>query len=214
MNAAQHPIDIPGRVIVFDYGDVLSMSQSEHDKAGILGTAGATAAEFWPAYWKHREELDRGTLTATEYWTLVGGELGREFGPAHLQRLWAIDFRSWISVEPGSIDILDDLEAGGTRMAFLSNTGVDFGEAFRRAPFARYFEQMFISAELGMVKPDPEIYRHVARELGIEPAEMVFIDNKAENVAGAESIGVTGHVFTGVASLRSFLLSLAADAAA
>lgn len=214
MNAAPHPIDIPGRVVVFDYGEVLSTSQSEHDRAEIVGAAGATAAEFWPAYWKHREGLDQGTLTTTAYWNLVGGELGREFGPAQLQRLWAVDFRSWISVEPGSIDILDDLAAGGTRMAFLSNTGVDFGEAFRRAPFAHYFEQMFISAELGMVKPDPEIYRHAARELGIEPAEMVFIDNKAENIAGAETIGITGHVFTGVPALRSFLTALASDAAA
>ena len=126
-----------------------------------------------------------------------------------MQRLWALDFRSWISVEPGSIDILADLHAGGTRMALLSNAGYDYGDAFRRAPFAQYFEQVFVSAELGMIKPDPDIYRHVARELGLEPAEMVFIDNKRVNVDGAESIGITGHVFTGVAPLRAFLTALA-----
>jgi len=210
----QHPIGIPGRVVVFDYGEVLSMSQSEHDKLGILGTAGASADTFWPAYWKHRDDLDHGTVTIPDYWTRVGAELGLEFGPAQLQRLWAIDFRSWISVEPGSIDILDDLHAGGTRLALLSNAGFDYGDAFRRAPFARYFEQIFVSAEVGMLKPDPEIYRHVARELGIEPSAMVFVDNKSVNVEGAESIGVTGHVFTGVGDLRAFLTNLAEGDAA
>jgi putative hydrolase of the HAD superfamily len=139
----------------------------------------------------------------------VGADLGLDFGAAQLQRLWAADFRGWISVDPESIEVLDDLQAGGTRTALLSNAGFDFGDPFRRAPFARYFEQVFVSAELGMIKPDPEIYRHVARELGIEPAEMVFIDNKKVNVEGAESIGVTGHVFTGAGELRAFLSSLA-----
>jgi putative hydrolase of the HAD superfamily len=202
-------LTIPGRVVVFDYGEVLSMSQSEHDKLGMLGTAGAEAEPFWAAYWKHRDDLDHGTVSIPDYWARVGAELGLEFGPAQVQRLWAIDFRSWISVEPGSIDILAELHAGGTRVALLSNAGFDFGDPFRRAPFAQYFEQVFVSAELGMIKPDPEIYRHVARELGIDPAEMVFIDNKKVNVEGAESIGITGHVFTGVGELRTFLNGLA-----
>lgn len=214
MSRVETTLSIPGRVVVFDYGEVLSMSQSEHDKQGILGAAGAEAATFWPAYWRHRDDLDQGTVSIPEYWARVGADLGLQFGPADVQRLWAVDFRSWISVEPGSIDILADLSAGGTRMALLSNAGFDFGDPFRRAPFARYFEQVFVSAELGMIKPDPEIYRHVARELGIDLSEMVFVDNKAVNVEGAESLGVTGHVFTGVPGLRAFLTALAEEAAA
>jgi putative hydrolase of the HAD superfamily len=212
VSRTEQQLSVPGRVVVFDYGEVLSMSQSEHDKAGILGTAGASGDTFWPAYWKHRDDLDRGTVTIPDYWGRVGAEVGLEFGPAQVQRLWAIDFRSWISVEPGSIDILADLHAGGTRMVLLSNAGFDYGDAFRRAPFARYFEQVFVSAEIGMIKPDPEIYRHVARELGIEPSGMVFVDNKKVNVEGAESIGITGHHFVGVPALRAFLTTLSEGA--
>lgn len=208
MSSVEQKLSIPGRVVVFDYGEVLSMSPSEHDRAGILGTAGASGDTFWPAYEKHRDDLDQGTVTIPDYWARVGAELGLEFDPSQVQLLWAMDFRSWISVEPGSIGVLADLHAGGTRMALLSNAGFDFGDAFRRAPFARYFEQVFVSAELGMIKPDPEIYRHVVRQLGIEPAEMVFIDNKKVNVEGAESIGALGHHFTGVPGLRAFLTTL------
>ncbi len=213
MSRKETTLSISDRVVVFDYGEVLSMSQSEHDKLGILGTAGAEPATFWPAYWRHRDDLDHGTVSIADYWARVGADLGLEFGPAEVQRLWAVDFRSWISVEPGSIDILDDLYNGGTRLALLSNAGFDFGDPFRRAPFARYFERIFVSAELGMIKPDPEIYRHVARELGIEPSAMVFVDNKEVNVAGARTIGVTGHVFTGVPELRAFLTTLADEPA-
>jgi putative hydrolase of the HAD superfamily len=209
VSRTEQELRIPGRVVVFDYGEVLSMSPSERDRADILAAAGAPGDAFWPAYWKHRDDLDHGTVDVPGYWARVGAELGLEFGAAQVQRLWAADFRSWISVEPGSIDVLADLHTGGTRMALLSNAGFDFGEPFRRAPFAAYFEQVFVSAELGMIKPDPEIYRHVARSLGIEPAAMVFVDNKEVNVAGAESIGATGHHFTGVRELRAFLTTLA-----
>ena len=208
MARLQHPLSIPDRVVVFDYGEVLSMSQSEHDQAAIVETARSEPDVFWTAYWRHRDDLDHGTVSVPDYWARVGADLGVEFEPARVQQLWAVDFRSWISVEPGSIEVLDDLRAGGTRMALLSNAGFDFGDAFRRAPFARYFEQVFVSAELGMIKPDPEIYRHVARELGIDPTAMVFIDNKKVNVEGAEGIGVTGHVFTTVDGLRAFLTTL------
>jgi putative hydrolase of the HAD superfamily len=47
-------------------------------------------------------------------------------------------------------------------------------------------------------------------ELGIDAAHMVFIDNREDNVRGAEVLGITGHVFTGAADLRRFLTSLAA----
>jgi putative hydrolase of the HAD superfamily len=205
------PLNIKGRVIVFDYGEVLSMSQSDHDKLGILGTAGAVATTFWPAYWRHRDDLDRGTITIPEYWARVGADLGLDFSPAQVQRLWAIDFRSWISVEPGTIDLLGELHDGGTRLALLSNAGFDFGDPFRRAPFGAYFERVFVSAELGLLKPDPAVYRKVAEELGITTQQMIFVDNKAVNVEGAVALGATGHHFTDASRLREFLASLAAD---
>lgn len=202
-------VSIPDRVIVFDYGEVLSTSQSDADKQRIRAVAGATEEAFWPAYWRHRDDLDHGVVTVSDYWARVGSDLGLRFDPADVQRLWALDFRSWISVEPGSIEILHELAQGGTRMALLSNAGFDFGGPFRSAPFARYFEHIFVSAELGMIKPDPDIYRHVARELGVQPADLVFVDNKAVNVDGARAAGLTGHVFVGVPELRAFLTELA-----
>jgi putative hydrolase of the HAD superfamily len=208
VSSTEQKLNIPGRVIVFDYGEVLSMSPSEHDKLAILEVAGVEADAFWPAYWRHRDALDHGTISVPEYWAKLAADLGVEFGASQVHRLWAVDFRSWISVEPGSIDILHALSAGGTRLALLSNAGFDFGDAFRYSPMGALFEKVFVSAELGLLKPDPEIYRHVAHELGIEPAEMVFIDNKKVNVDGAESIGVTGHHFVGVAELRTFLTAL------
>lgn len=201
-------LSIPGRVIVFDYGEVISRSPSERDRAELLAIAGVDAAAFWASYWAHRDGLDRGTTNVREYWKLVAGDLAVDWAQSRIQELWVADYTGWLSIEPGTFDILAELHAGGTRLALLSNAGFDFASPLRFSPMARFFERIFLSAELGLIKPDPRIFSTVAVELGITPTEMVFIDNKRVNVDGAESLGITGHLFRSPAGLRSFLQTL------
>ena len=202
-------IRIADRVIVFDYGEVISVSQSAADRAALVDLSGIDPRLFWQLYDRYRDDLDQGVTLPREYWNLIARDAGVEWSPAQVQQLWAADIRSWISVEPGTVQLLDELHAGGTRIALLSNAGFDFSDPFRYSPMADFFEAIFVSAELGLIKPDPEIYRVTARELGIALEQMVFIDNKKINVDAATALGVTGHVFTTVAELRAFLESLA-----
>ena len=102
--------------------------------------------------------------------------------------------------------------AGGTPLALLSNAGPDYGSYFRHGPLGDFFTACYVSGELGLLKPHPAIYRHVLDDLGITPAEAIFIDNREANVAGAEALGITGHVFTDADRLRAFLAGLAAPA--
>lgn len=205
-------ISIPGRVIVFDYGEVISRSPSEDDRAALVERAAVDAAGFWPAYWRRRDALDAGTLSITDYWRGVAAELGVSWSDPEIHQLWITDFRGWLSADNATLDILVDLRDGGTRMALLSNAGRDFSSYFRHSPLGALFEGVFVSGELGMVKPDAPIFRHVMDEIGIGPEQMVFIDNKEENVRGAEELGITGHVFTTPSDLRAFLEELARSA--
>lgn len=194
---------------MFDYGEVISLTPTDADRAAILALAGVPAEPFWRAYFAHRDGLDQGTAGVRGYWQAIAAEVGATWSDARIHELWAADFRSWLSVNPGTIEVLGDLKAGGTRLALLSNAGPDFGSYFRHGPLSDYFDAFYVSGELGLLKPEADIYRHVLDELGITAEQMVFTDNRADNVAGAEALGITGHVFTDAASLRSFLTSLA-----
>ena len=217
----REPFSLPGRTVIFDYGEVISLAQSQADRAAIErlaglsdGSSGGAAGErFWAAYYAHRDGLDQGTAGVAAYWRAVADEIGASWDEGRVHELWAADFRSWLSVNPGVIDLLADLRAGRTPLALLSNAGPDYGSYFRHGPLGDFFAACYVSGELGLLKPHPEIYLHVLDDLGITPAEAVFIDNRASNVAGAEALGITGHVFTGAGALRSFLASLAAPAA-
>lgn len=202
-------ISIPDRVVVFDYGEVISRSPDEADTAAVVAIAGVDAEAFWPSYWTHRDGLDQGTTSIPDYWALVAADLGVSWRASTVHALWIADFRSWWSVEPGTLDLIEELHEGGTRLAILSNAGFDFSSPFRRSPMASFFERVFVSAEMNAIKPDPAIYSEVAAELGIPLGRMVFVDNKAVNTDAAAALGVTAHHFTGVAGLDAFLRGLA-----
>lgn len=203
-------ITIPGKVIVFDYGEVISVTPSEADRAALVELAGGEAEVFWPAYWRHRNALDQGTMSIQQYWRGIEGALGENWADAKIHQLWLADFRSWLSIDHETLQVLLDLRDGGTRLALLSNAGRDFGSYFRHGTLGDLFEQVFVSGELGTIKPSPEIFRHVLDELGVTAAQTVFVDNKEENVQGAEALGIAGHVYTTAADLRAYLESLAA----
>jgi putative hydrolase of the HAD superfamily len=213
------PLSLPGRTVIFDYGEVISMSQSTADRAvlerlaGVGDGGGVASARFWAAYHAHRDGLDQGAAGVAAYWRAVADEIGARWDEARVHELWAADLRSWLSVNPGVIDLLADLRSGGTPLALLSNAGPDYGSYFRHGPLGGFFTACYVSGELGLLKPHPEIFMHVLDDLGISPAETIFIDNRAANVAGAQELGITGHVFTDPATLRAFLASLAAPAA-
>ena len=202
-------LTIKDRVVVFDYGEVISLSPSDADRAALLAIAGVDADPFWQVYWAHRDDLDQGRVDVPGYWARVATDLGIAWSPSTVYALWVADFRGWFSVEPAVIDLIAALHAGGTRVALLSNAGFDFAGPFRFSPMGQYFERMFVSAEMDSIKPDPAIYEEVAAELGIDLDAMVFIDNKKVNTDAAALLGVTVHHYEGPDGLSDFLLSLA-----
>jgi len=195
------------KTIIFDYGDVISLPQSPADRAAIERLAAIDPEKFWASYWAHRLELDLGVEGTRAYWATIAAETGADWDEGRFLELWIADLRSWMSVNPAVIAVLDALRAGGTRLALLSNAAADFGSYFRHGLLGEYFDAVYVSGELKLLKPHPEIYQHVLADLGISAAEAIFIDNRAENVLGAQELGITGHVFTDAGTLRAFLES-------
>ena len=202
-------ISIPDRVVVFDYGEVISRSPSPASQADLLAIAGVEAGSFRQSYDRHRHALDQGRLSVVDYWRAIERETGAHWDFSRLQQLWARDFTSWFDPEPAVLSLIGELHDGGTRLAILSNAGFDFGDPFRRSPLGSVMERVIVSAELDLIKPDPEIYRRTMAELGTDPEHTAFVDNKLVNVEAAAGLGIAAHHFTGADGFRAFLEGLA-----
>lgn len=206
-------IAIPGKVVVFDYGEVISVVPSDADRAELVALAGADADSFWAAYWRHRDDIDSWAVDAGEYWRRVGRDLGHDWHGAILHSLWLADLRGWMRINPDVLEILLALQRGGTRMALLSNAGRDYISYFRHGMLGDFFEQVFVSGELGILKPGADIFRAMLAGLDVPADSVLFVDNRADNLEGAARLGITGHVFTTADELRRYLLAEAAAAA-
>ncbi|MFD5861470.1 HAD family hydrolase [Streptomyces chartreusis] len=206
-------IAIPEKVVVFDYGEVISIVPSERDRVHLLQLAGSEPAAFWAVYWRHRGALDQGTMGVMEYWRKIQQDLGADWDTALIHQLWLTDFRSWLAIDEGTLEVLIALQQGGTRMALLSNAGLDFASYYRHGMLGDLFEGVFVSGEIGVLKPSSEIYHALMKGLGVQAEEIIFVDDRTENVRSAEALGMRGHVFSTAERLRSFLEGVAAECA-
>lgn len=134
--------------------------------------------------------LERGECTPAEFEQVLAQRLVRiDGGPVHadglLTRMLAVG-------QPikAMYDLIRGLRANGLRTALLSNSWGDAG--YPRADFPSLFDAVVISHEVGMRKPEARIFAHTAQILGVPPADCVFIDDIAANIAAAEAAGMTG----------------------
>ncbi|MGW0175415.1 HAD family hydrolase [Rhodococcus sp. NPDC003322] len=89
--------------------------------------------------------------------------------------------------------LVAELRARGVRTVLLSNDpGGPGGAALRNLGGGRFVDEVVLSGDVGLAKPDPRIYRHAARLLDIEPGQCVFVDDLMVNVRGAVAAGMVG----------------------
>lgn len=136
------------------------------------------------------------------------GEHSRDVAYDHAERFpaWADEIRlwhdNWIDMAspdiPGSAIILRALKAKGVPIFALTNFGANTLEwAKTRYSVLTEFDTEFVSAKLGLMKPDPAIYEHVENQSGVAPERLIFTDDSPANVAAAGKRGWKTHLFEG-----------------
>lgn len=191
--------------IIFDYGNVLCLPQTDADVEAMAMAFGADPAAFKRAYWDHRLEFDRGSVSPAEYWSAA---LGRQVTGAELDTLIRMDVASWAYPDAGSVAVTRQLLEEGCQVALLSNAPACVADGLDELPWIAAIERRFYSGRMGLVKPDLEIYETVVRELGARPEQCVFVDDRLENIEAAERAGLSGVHYTDATALREALPDL------
>ncbi|MCL5435641.1 MAG: HAD-IA family hydrolase, partial [Patescibacteria group bacterium] len=94
-------------------------------------------------------------------------------------------------------------QAGGFSLGLLSvhvREWVEFSE--RKFNYHRYFQVRQYSFEVGLCKPNPQVYRKILGDLGCEPQTALFIDDRPRNVDAAKAFGIRGLVFENAEKLQ------------
>lgn len=179
--------------LLCDYGEVLSQAQPAGERAALVAASGLGELDFWRTYWAHRPAYDRADISAGDYWAAV---LGRSAAPPQVHDLTALDVASWLHANPAAVDSATRAGRRGYRLAILSNAPVEVAHAIDRAPWLAGFEPRVFSCRLRLSKPDPAVYHKTLDHLAAPPEEIVFFDDRAENVVAAGAVGIRAHLFT------------------
>ena len=146
-----------------------------------------------------------GQLTAASHWRRLSNHFGLdEAAIIELRR----DFFAGDLLDGTLIAYIKRLRQAGYRTGLLSNAPDEARSLLTEDyPIIDNFDGVVISAEVGVMKPNPKIY-HSAESVGVEPAEALFIDDVSENVAGARSVGMQALHFTDAEVVQRQLVEL------
>ena len=187
--------------LMLDMGGVLTMEQSESRVAEIIELLGSgfTRESFFSSYWRHRFDYDRGSIDSAAYWGLITAELGSRHSVSLLEDLVRLDLQSWYNMRQGMLDFLGGIQGAVRRLVLLSNVNVD-GARYLRSPAGRpwssRFDELVLSCEHGLLKPEIEIYELALDAAGALPGETLFVDDNPDNVEGALRAGMSSFRFT------------------
>jgi putative hydrolase of the HAD superfamily len=202
---SQHGI----RAVVLDFGMVICNLPTNEHIARIATLFSVDTAGFWKIYDTNRLALDRGDISPDDYWRTFARNAGHSLDESTLKNLKWWDIEMWLGLNDAMLAWVERLHGAGYKLGLLSNLHQSFANHLREhAAWLRHFHVPVFSAEVGRVKPEPEIYRHLLEKLDTPAHATLFIDDRRTNIDAARHEGMQGLVFTSVEQLRSDLSAI------
>ncbi|MCR5575793.1 MAG: HAD family phosphatase [Oscillospiraceae bacterium] len=191
--------------IVFDMGNVLvrfdpelfmdRLSVSEADRPLLRREV------FRSLEWA---QMDRGSLTDEEAVPVMCRRVPTRLHETVRQLVLCWD-QPIVEIE-GSCELVRELKELGYGLWLLSNASVRQHVYWERVRAKRYFDGTLISADVGILKPQPEMYSLFFKTFGLRPETCFFIDDNNYNIEGSLNSGMRGAIFHGdMAQIREKL---------
>jgi 2-haloalkanoic acid dehalogenase type II len=179
--------------------DLLESESRQSTTAGRPETAVnvPTVAELAPwatRIWDYAREIDPGSERdlCPERHREVYDDMIRRIGvipEALADALYRTMLDQWVAYAE-SPAVLDALRARGLKIAVLSNVGIDPRAVLARTGLHGRYDAAVFSYEVGIVKPDPAIFRMAAERLGLDPHEVLMVGDSVEDDGGAAHLGM------------------------
>lgn len=195
------------QAVVFDFDDVIRKWDSEETFA-IEDRHGMPRGSIFDQFSEPTliREVTTGVLSDELWRDVVAERLAVVHGDEAREAV-----REWSArigdLDAGVVQLIRALRRRFT-IALLSNATSRLRSDLTAHGIADDFDQVFSSSEIGIAKPDLEVFRFVGRALDLAPNQWLFIDDIAENVAAANALGVRSHLYSNLSDLVAWLTDL------
>lgn len=181
------------QAVIFDIGNVLTRWQPEAFYDRVIGQERRQALFAEVDLHGMNDRIDEGALFRETIYDW-----------AETYPHWQAEIRMWYDrwdelASPridGSIRLQRALRARGVPVFALTNFGrYSFEEAVPKMDFLQDFDRRYVSGVMGVIKPDPRIYEMVEQDCGLPPENLLFTDDRADNITAAARRGWRTHQF-------------------
>ncbi len=181
---------MPVRAVFFDMGGVILRTEYQAPRERLAERLNLTYEDLSKIVFESEtsRRASVGAVGTDEHWKTVTRKLGRP--PAEAKQIRDEFFAGDILDR----DLLDFIRLLRPRYktGLITNAWPDAREYIHKNKLDDFFDALIISAEVGVMKPDPQIYRIGLEKLMVQAGESVFVDDMPENVEAARAIGMHG----------------------
>jgi len=195
------------KAVIFDFGGVLVRTEDRSSRQGLAEDLGMTYEQLDALIFQSESarQATVGDITTQEHWENLRVQLG--FSVEEFPRV-PKEFFGGDRLDEELIDTIRALRPR-YKTAMLSNAWDDLREVVvNEWRIGEAFDELVISAEVGVAKPDPRIYRLTLQRLEVEPSEAIFVDDFLRNVEGAQAVGIHAIHFQDPVQARAELEAL------
>ncbi|MBO9361724.1 MAG: HAD family phosphatase [Thermoflexus sp.] len=182
------------RAVIVDFGGVLVRTEDLSHRERLARELGMSREELEALIFASDLSLraQRGEILEPAFWRALGERLGIT-DPEALRQLRGRFFAGERLNEP----LVEALRRWKDRipLGLISNAWSGLRELLRQLGLLELFDVVVISAEVGLLKPDPRIYWRALEGLGLPPEATAFLDDLPENVRAARALGMHGILF-------------------
>lgn len=193
------------KAVVFDWGNVLAYEDRNVVVKFMCDTLNLSESEFETANLEKRKAVKEGR-SDVDFWI--------EFAHAKAMALpsdWPLSYKealkASVGADPEMFALIEELKEKKIQTGLLSNINDRYTKLIRDFGFYDPFKPCLLSCEIGLEKPHPEAYSALLEAIQLAPDEIVFIDDKTENVEAAKKMGIDAIVFESPAQIRKELSS-------
>lgn len=186
------------QAIVFDYGGVMTVTPPgdtfrEAVAAYIRSVISFRDGEFERVNQERRKAVKEG-VTDEEFWRAYAKQKGIKLPPDFAEKLLAV-MKEALTINYDMYYLVEQLRAQNIPVAMLSNIDPRIAGIIRRLGLYEPFYPCLLSYEIGVDKPQLKAFKILIDQLGMPPAEIVFIDDNPENIEAAKKTGIDAILF-------------------
>ncbi len=169
------------KVIIFDYGGVIGNNPSSYIYRAVSGKFGENIKRIKKEFLQFIFQLEKSEISENKFWKKMAKDLNIS-DYEKLKKIWIGEFKKWAKINRTMIALLKDLRRRKYHICLLSNRIPFYRKGSITRVINKNFDSVIYSFDVGMRKPEKEIYLYILKRLKVSPQECIIIDDNLKNL--------------------------------